>query len=472
MDDTPRRRAVLQTLGAGTALGLAGCTRFTSEEETGGSDQDDDAIQGIETPEHLNVISEQLEFDAELPERVGLETVAEGLEQPTDIAFVPGEDIRYIADRIGLIHLHDENGLREEPLLNYREVVELGGERGLVGIELHPDFPSNRRLFVRYSGSLRDDMPEDYSHAFVLAEFEVGEDLRSVDPETEQTVMEFAQPHENHNAGDVVFGPDGYLYVTSGDGGGADDLAPDHPDDWYEENEGGNGQDTSEFLLGGLLRIDVDDRPEDAGYGIPSDNPLVDRGGHHDEYYAWGMRNPWRMSFDGEDIYIGDVGQAQWEWVNRVEKGGNYGWNVTEGSHCFNSEERWETTADCPDSTPEDVRGGEEILDPVLEYPNNRNVQLDTDEFESGIAVMGGYVYRGNEIPALDGLYVFGDMQVDGRLFVGQPLEHDDLPWPMTTLPLTEEAAEKLGILISFGEDEEGELYALGDGGVYRVVPA
>lgn len=465
MDNGPSRRTILQVLGVGTVGFLSGCADVL---DAGDDETDADG----ETDTRLNQLSEQREFDVDIPNAVDLETVVDGLEMPTDIAFVPDSDVRYVVTRPGVIHVHDDEGLAEEPLLDYTGTVELGGERGMLGLALHPEFTDTRRLFVRYSTALHDDIPEEYNHTFVLSEFEVGADLRTVDPDTERIVLEIPQPHENHNAGDITFGPDGYLYVTTGDGGAAKDLAPGHPNDWYEENEGGNGQDTSEFLLGGILRLDVDDIGAEEGYGIPPENPLVDEAGHHDEYYAWGLRNPWRLSFDGDDLYVGDVGQAQWEWVNLVERGGNYGWNVREGSHCFDASDRYNTPETCPDETPEDVRGGETLVDPVIEYPNNRNQYLDTDEFETGIAVIGGYVYRGSAIPELDGLYIFGDMAVDGRLFVAVPdTDGTNVPWPMAPLSLSAEASDTFGELIGFGRDEEGELYVLGDGGVYRLTP-
>jgi len=179
---------------------------------------------------------------------VALETIASGLQSPLDIAFAPDAERRYIAEQRGLVHVH-EGGLREEPLVDLRETVVTGSETGLLGIALHPEFTRNRRLFVRYSSPTREGMSNDYNHTFVLAEFRVTDDGRSVRPGSERTVMEIPQPQRNHNAGSIVFGPDGYLFVGVGDGGGGGDQGADHVDDWYDPVSGGNGQDVTENLL-------------------------------------------------------------------------------------------------------------------------------------------------------------------------------------------------------------------------------
>ncbi len=436
------RRRLLALAAAGTASGLAGC---------GGQEVPDRSPAGTESPTAA---------DGEIPAAVALETLVDGLTAPLDVAFAPDADFRYVAEQQGVVHRHGPDGLAAEPFLDLRDAVTAGGERGLLGFALHPGFASNRRVFVRYSAPRREGTPADYSHTFVLAEFVASADGRRVDPDTERTVLEIPEPQGNHNAGDLAFGPDGYLYVAVGDGGSGGDQGPGHVDDWYDAVGGGNGQDVTENLLGSILRLDVDDRDADLGYGIPDDNPLVGRAGL-DEHYAWGLRNPYRMSFDGEDLYVGDVGQNRYEEVSLVERGGNYGWNVTEGTHCYGAD-------DCPDATPEAVRGGEPLVDPIVEYPHS-------GQPVSGISVIGGHVYRGSALPALEGRYVFGDLRADGRLFVATRPDGDGL-WPTTTLPVVDADAGELARLRSFGQDPDGEPYVLtggaNDGGLHRVVPA
>jgi glucose/arabinose dehydrogenase len=389
------------------------------------------------------------------PEEVGLETLASGLAGPLDIAFVPGADRRYIAEQRGLVRVHESGGLRDAPLLDVRDTVGSGFEKGLLGLAPHPDFADNRRLFVRYSAPARPGTPDGYSHTFVLSEFRVSNDGRSVVGGSERTVLEIPQPQANHNAGSLVFGPDGYLFVGVGDGGAGGDQGQGHVKDWYDAVGGGNGQDVTDNLLGSILRIDVGESR--GGYTVPEDNPLVGREGL-DEQYAWGFRNPWRLAVDGENLYAGDVGQNRFEELNRVERGGNYGWNVKEATHCFQSES-------CPDSTPDSVRGGERLRDPVIEYPHSGDPV-------SGISIIAGNVYRGSALPGLDGTYVFGDFQADGTLFVAEP--SDDGLWDTGTLPIADGDADDLKRLRSFGRDD-GELYVLGtgngSGGLYRLVP-
>jgi glucose/arabinose dehydrogenase len=433
-----------------TVAGLAGCSAPSETDGAGGDKQD-----GASENDGL----------AGLPETVGLETLASGLEGPLDVAFVDGR--RYIAEQGGTIRVHENGSLRSEPLLDLRGDIEVGGEKGLLGIAIHPE--NDRRLFVRYSAPSRPGTPSNYSHTFVLAEFRLTESGGSVRSDSERTVLEIPQPQGNHNAGDIAFGPDGYLYVAVGDGGAGGDQGSGHVNDWYDRVAGGNGQDVTENLLGSILRIDVDTDPTrpplrgnpgdygaDAGYAVPSDNPLVGPEGL-DEHFAWGLRNPYRMAFDGEDLYAGDVGQSGYEEIDHIEAGGNYGWNVREGRHCYAAEE-------CPDRTPGDVRGGEPLIEPVVEYPHS-GAPI------SGISVIGGNVYRGSTLPGLDGLYVFGDFRADGELFVANPTR--DEAWPTAVLPLAESDATKLERIRSFGR-HDGEMYVAGiganGGGIYRLV--
>lgn len=391
------------------------------------------------------------------PDAVGLETLSSGLSGPLDVAFAPDADRRYIIEQRGTVRVHEPDGLRSAPLLDLRDTVVTGFEQGLLGIALHPAFADSRRLFVRYSAPARAGTPDDYSHTFVLSEFLVTADGRSVVDGSERTVLEIPEPQANHNAGAIVFGPDGLLFVAVGDGGGGGDQGPGHVEDWYGGVGGGNGQDVTENLLGSILRIDVD-RGERGGYTVPEDNPLVGRAGL-DEQYAWGFRNPWRLAVDGSTLYAGDVGQNRYEELNRVENGGNYGWNVREATHCFQS-------GSCPDRTPDSVRGGERLRDPVVEYPHEGDAV-------SGISIIAGNVYRGSALPGLDGRYVFGDYRAEGELFVADPASSG--LWDTGVLPIADADATKLGELRSFGR-ADGELYVLGSGtdggGLHRIVPA
>jgi glucose/arabinose dehydrogenase len=404
--------------GLSVALGSTGCVSLDGDGTAG----DDDSSQ------------------------VGLETVTDAPAAP--LAFRETEDgRRYIADRPGRVHLLEDGSVATA--LDLTDAVMTGGERGLLGLAPHPQFGSNGRLYVRYSSPSRPGTPSGYSHTFVLAEFQARADGH-LDPDSERTVLEIPQPQGNHNSGPIRFGPDGYLYVGVGDGGGGGDVGTGHVADWYEPNGGGNGQDRTENLLGSLLRIDVDDR-DDGPYGIPGDNPLVGQEGL-DEHYAWGLRNPWGISFDGAECYVADVGQNRFEEVNRIERGGNYGWNVREGTHCFDAD-------GCPATAPD----GESLRDPVIEYPH-------TGADVSGVAVVGGHVYRGDAVPELEGRYVFGDLE--GKLFVADPAEDTEGLWSTAVLPVEAASRDRLNRLLGLGRDRAGEQYVLTGGGVHRIVSA
>ncbi|WP_160133663.1 PQQ-dependent sugar dehydrogenase [Halococcus salsus] len=405
---------------------------------------------------------------------VALDRIAGGFEVPTDFAAPPGDGRRFVLDLPGQVYVHTDDGLREEPFLDVGDrLAELTAERGLLGIAFHPEFADNGRFYLRYSAPLADDAPAEFSHTEVLAEFTVDEDGEHADPDSERVLLAIDEPTPYHNGGAITFGPDGYLYASYGDGGSPKDMGPGHAEDWYEANGGGNGQDVTENLLGSVLRIDVDGESDGKPYGIPEDNPLVGEEGL-DEHYAWGFRNPWRMGFSNGELYVADVGQSRYEEVNRVVKGGNYGWNVREGTHCFGTENVSDVPDECPDSTPPDVRGGEPLRDPVVEYPHQRDGEF------IGISVVGGYIYGNDAIPGLEGKYVFGDYSQKGNprgsLFAATPTE--DGQWDFSKLRIAgAESGAVEGYLIAIGRDETGDLYALtsaGDlgGAVHRITAA
>jgi glucose/arabinose dehydrogenase len=438
---TASRRRFLAS-GLGVALGaVAGCIELPGGTDPTATDSD--------------------------PSGVGVETVATGFTAPVGVEFAPGAPEHYfVPDQTGVVHVVGPDGVRDDPLLDVRDrMVELRGytEQGLLGLAFHPQFEDNRRLYVRYSAPVRGDTPDGYSHTFVLSEFRGGEDFR-VDSDSERVLLEIPEPQSNHNAGAVAFGPDDYLYVAVGDGGGANDVGTGHVTDWYDANRGGNGQDVSENLLGSVLRIDVDAESDGKAYGIPESNPLVGEAGL-DEQYAWGFRNPWRMSFTGDRFHVADVGQNRYEEVNLVEAGGNYGWNVREGAHCFSP------SGGSPETCPQETPAGEPLVDPVVEYAHD-------DAELGGVSIIGGYEYTGDDVPALDGEYVFGDYQFGGELYVATPGSPDE-QWPARAISLSNQPDSLGSFLLAFGRGPDDELYVAttdsgtpsGDSGaVHRLV--
>ena len=303
--------------------------------------------------------------------------------------------------------------------LDIRErVSDRGNEEGLLSLAFDPDYATNGYFYVYYSAA--------QPRRSVISRFSVSDDPDIADPGSERIVLEVPQPFSNHNGGQIVFGPDGYLYIGLGDGGKADDPF-------------GNGQNRS-TLLGSILRIDVGSIDRDGTYAIPPNNPFA-RGGDdvRPEIWAFGLRNPWRFSFDPDtgDLWAADVGQNRYEEIDVIRPGRNYGWNVMEGAHCF------EPPQDCD-------RQGLEL--PMAEYDR-----------DGGCSVTGGYVYRGSRLPSLHGAYVYGDF-CSGKIWA---LRYDGTA---TTEHL--ELVDSQLLISSFGVDESGELYILSfDEKAYRLIP-
>lgn len=411
------------------------------------------------------------------PTGIRVQLVAEGLTAPIGlVAPQDGSGRLFILDQIGQVRIVDAAGnLLPTPFLDLADrMVALAtgsfayDERGLLGMAFHPNYATNGRFFVFYTAPKGSDQPADFDSETHVSEFRVSVDPNLGDPASEIVLLRIGKPQSNHNGGQLAFGPDGYLYISSGDGGGADDSAAGH------NPTTGNGQDKA-TLLGKILRIDVD---LGAPYGIPVDNPFLLDPTAKPEIFALGVRNPWRFSFDSggaRRLFVADVGQNLFEEVNIVAKGDNLGWRIREGRVCFDPASSSSPPAQCAETAAD----GAPLVPPILQYPHS-----DAAGGPSGLAVIGGFVYRGSAIPNLTGRYVFGDwsrnfIATDGSLFVAE--EKDDGSWSMQDLGVNDRLGNRLGeYLRSMGQDAAGELYLLtsknpgptgATGKVYRLAP-
>ncbi len=357
-----------------------------------------------------------------------LQLVTDQIQLPTAMATAnDGSSRLFVVEQEGRVRLIQEGKLTPKPYLDLTsDVVKRSGydERGLLGLAFHPQFKQNGKLYVYYSARTNGGA----NHKSVIQEFTAKPTAAEADVRSGRVLLEFDQPESNHNGGDIKFGPDGYLYVATGDGGGAGD----------KHGKIGNGQNLSN-LLGKILRIDVNKQP----YGVPADNPFVKTENAKPEIFAYGLRNPWRISFDRQtgELFTGDVGQNQYEEIDIVTKGGNYGWRAREGFHEF-----------------DESLQAKNPKDPIAEYPHSE-----------GISVTGGFVYRGKAVPELAGKYVFADWS--GPIWY---LSEGGEKWARGPLTLAGKPGQWQ--VYSFGEDEAGELYVLAQltdankGAVYRVV--
>ncbi|HLV65877.1 MAG TPA: PQQ-dependent sugar dehydrogenase [Polyangiaceae bacterium] len=349
--------------------------------------------------------------------------VGRGFREVTDIQFVPGAPQKaVILMKSGTARLLDvskgTSNAEESPIV-FRVAVVTRSELGLLGLAFHPKYEANGLFYV-------NDNPEGGPLRTRVSEWKLTKErLGKEQAVRTRVLLEVEQPYSNHNAGQLAFGPDGMLYVGLGDGGSAGDPR-------------GHGQNLG-TLLGSMLRIDVDRRDEGRPYGIPKDNPFVGKSGARPEIWAYGLRNPWRYSFDPKGrLVVADVGQYAWEEVTLVERGSNHGWNVREGRHCYPADAACTTKG---------------FTEPIYEYDHS-----------VGLSITGGYVYTGKAIPELRGKYVFGDFAT-GRVFAL------DLP----EAPGKAARATPLGkwprAFSTFGRDARGEIYAgdFGGGDILRL---
>lgn len=356
------------------------------------------------------------------PDAVHLEPLATGLDAPIGITNAgDGSGRLFVNEQGGVIRVIDRDGsLRPQPFVDLSSRIASGGERGLLGLAVHPGFAADPRIFVDYT---------DLNGDTVVSSFALITDGSGrFDPASEHVVLQVKQPFPNHNGGGVLFGPDGDLYIALGDGGSGGDPM-------------GNGQ-RLDTLLAKVLRIDVDHPAGGKAYGIPADNPFASRSGARGEIWLYGLRNPFRIEFDRStgDMWIGDVGQNKWEEVDVVRAGAgggqNFGWNVMEGAHCY---------------LPADGCKQAGLTLPVTEYGHDQ-----------GCAVIGGFVYRGSSYPALRGGYLFTD-ECSGTIWA--------IPAATSGAVAPVAVGEATGAPAGFGEDAAGELYLANlDGSISKII--
>lgn len=394
-------------------------------------------------------------------EKATLKPFATGFVSPVAMTSIPGSTDLLVVDQPGVIYRVAKDGMvASKPLLDLRPrmvTVKQGfDERGALSIALHPKFSENRRFFVAYSAPLRKGGPEGWDHTMHISEFKAADARASAaDSESEKIILQIDKPAFNHNGGSIAFGPEGFLYVSVGDGGDGNDTGKGH-------GPNGNGQDT-QVLLGKILRIDVD---HGSPYTTPSDNPLKQSGGRP-EIYAYGLRNPWRISFDmggKHELFAADVGQTMFEEVNIIVKGGNYGWRVREGLLGFDPAK----PAQPPENPPRMGADGKPFIDPAFGYKNKNGYRKDDDAY--GISITGGYVYRGKSIPSLAGKYIFADWSSnfglpDGIILVATRPGSGSGMWNVQPLDLVSHPGGKVkNFVVALGQDREGELYVMTNG--------
>jgi len=342
------------------------------------------------------------------PPPLMLSPVVSGLTNPVDLQFPnDGTGRFFVVQQPGSIRIGNNGTLLATPFLDITPKVNFAGEMRLLGLAFHPQFAQNHKFYVHYDQMVGSQIQS------VIAEYQVSAaDANQADPASERILLTVNQPFPNHKGGQLVFGPDGFLYIGFGDGGsGGDPL--------------GNGQNL-QTLLGKMLRIDVDHTSSGLQYAIPADNPFA-AGGGLPEIWAYGLRNPWRFSFERDTgrLFVGDVGQDKYEEIDILQRGGNFGWNVMEGMHCFN---------------PATGCNMMSLVLPIAEYDHTE-----------GDAVIGGPVYKGTAIPNLGGAYIFSDFG-SGTIW---ELTESSGTWTRTKLLSSNRNVS------SFGQDVAGEIYVV-----------
>jgi len=369
--------------------------------------------------------------DHSIPD-IRLHSIADGLDSPVTITHARDQSGRlFVVEQAGTVRVIQHDKLQQLPFLDIRSKVTDGGERGLLGLAFHPGFKSNGRFFLNYT---TEEAGQLYT---LISEFTARKGVADIN--SEQVLLRIKQPWGNHNGGQLAFGPDGYLYIALGDGGAGNDPQ-------------NNGQNLA-TLLGKILRIDINRQTGGRRYAIPISNPFITSPDARPEIWAYGLRNPWRFSFDrlSGELYAADVGQDEIEEINIIRRGLNYGWRVMEG----------------PDCTPgiNDECNKNLYTPPIYSYKH-----------DIGASITGGYVYRGKKIPELCGTYIYGDFvsqAIWGLRYEGKTvINHKTLFSPRSIFRLAIDYFDDDGLLIStFGEDEEGELYvaAYQSGRIYRI---